>query len=314
MSTSRVPRLRDRRIERLRRALRASHAAEMRPPAPIRSWTARTRLTARAAEPRHRTPLARLRLWRQPRSPGRLANRQAPPRCRCERAADACGPHAELTEHRTPGSPSTSPRPPPTPCEPTIITASGARRRSSPPGQPATRARRAPRREPGANSIRHNVTGGRLEIDTHTAAGRAVFTIANTGPLIPAASSPASSDRSSDSARHAARPPTGSGSASRSSKAIANAHDATVTARARSRWRPRNRRGVPRARLKGTEPHALPSSTPSHLPRRGGRLSLLAAGCGGGLLRRLPPRLKPGPDARLLPLHAHPRGAELPRP
>ena len=37
-------------------------------------------------------------------------------------------------------SPSTSPRPPPKSCEPTIITDSGARRRSSPPERPATRS------------------------------------------------------------------------------------------------------------------------------------------------------------------------------
>jgi signal transduction histidine kinase len=36
------------------------------------------------------------------------------------------------------------------------------------------------------NSIRHNISGGRIELSTHTTAGRAVLTIANTGPLIPA--------------------------------------------------------------------------------------------------------------------------------
>jgi signal transduction histidine kinase len=36
-----------------------------------------------------------------------------------------------------------------------------------------------------ANAIRHNVAGGRFDIATDTAAGRAVLTIANTGPVIP---------------------------------------------------------------------------------------------------------------------------------
>jgi signal transduction histidine kinase len=37
-----------------------------------------------------------------------------------------------------------------------------------------------------ANAVRHNVAGGRIDVATRTAAGRAVFTIANTGPVIPA--------------------------------------------------------------------------------------------------------------------------------
>ena len=37
-----------------------------------------------------------------------------------------------------------------------------------------------------ANAVRHNIPGGRLDIDTGTSAGRAIFAIANTGPLIPA--------------------------------------------------------------------------------------------------------------------------------
>ena len=37
-----------------------------------------------------------------------------------------------------------------------------------------------------ANAFRHNVPGGELHIGTHTAEGRAVLTIANTGPVIPA--------------------------------------------------------------------------------------------------------------------------------
>jgi signal transduction histidine kinase len=37
-----------------------------------------------------------------------------------------------------------------------------------------------------ANAVAHNIPGGRLDVGTYTAAGRAVLTIANTGPLIPA--------------------------------------------------------------------------------------------------------------------------------
>jgi signal transduction histidine kinase len=36
------------------------------------------------------------------------------------------------------------------------------------------------------NSIRHNITGGRIELTTDASAERALLTIANTGPLIPA--------------------------------------------------------------------------------------------------------------------------------
>lgn len=37
-----------------------------------------------------------------------------------------------------------------------------------------------------ANAVRHNIPGGRLDIVTETTAGRAIFAIANTGPVIPA--------------------------------------------------------------------------------------------------------------------------------
>ncbi|MGH9917322.1 MAG: sensor histidine kinase [Nitrososphaerales archaeon] len=36
-----------------------------------------------------------------------------------------------------------------------------------------------------SNAIRHNIAGGRVEVATRTVSGRAVLTIANTGPLIP---------------------------------------------------------------------------------------------------------------------------------
>jgi signal transduction histidine kinase len=37
-----------------------------------------------------------------------------------------------------------------------------------------------------SNAIRHNVPGGRIEVATRTDAGRALLSVANTGPLIPA--------------------------------------------------------------------------------------------------------------------------------
>jgi signal transduction histidine kinase len=37
-----------------------------------------------------------------------------------------------------------------------------------------------------SNAIRHNIPGGRIEVETRTESGRAVLSVANTGPLIPA--------------------------------------------------------------------------------------------------------------------------------
>ena len=37
-----------------------------------------------------------------------------------------------------------------------------------------------------SNAIRHNSAGGRIEVATRTEAGRAVLSVTNTGPLIPA--------------------------------------------------------------------------------------------------------------------------------
>jgi signal transduction histidine kinase len=38
-----------------------------------------------------------------------------------------------------------------------------------------------------SNAIRHNVIGGRIEVETRAESGRAVLMVANTGPLVPAA-------------------------------------------------------------------------------------------------------------------------------
>jgi len=84
-----------------------------------------------------------------------------------------------------------------------------------------------------ANAIRHNVPGGRLDIATYTAAGRAVFAIANTGPTIapgelsrlfqPFQRLRSDADPSAD----------GAGLGLSIVQAIANAHDATVSAEVR---------------------------------------------------------------------------------
>ena len=91
------------------------------------------------------------------------------------------------------------------------------RRRSSPPGRPATRSwssasSRTWSRTPSATTFR----GGRLDVATYTAAGRAIFTIANTGPLIPAGELTRLFQPFQRLALTQAPLPTGSGSASRS--------------------------------------------------------------------------------------------------
>ena len=67
-----------------------------------------------------------------------------------------------------------------------------------------------------ANAVRHNIPGGRLDIATYTAAGRATFTIANTGPEIPAGELSRLFQPFQRLRAHAAPLPTGSDSASRS--------------------------------------------------------------------------------------------------
>ena len=81
-----------------------------------------------------------------------------------------------------------------------------------------------------SNAIRHNVPGGRVELGTESRDGRAVLTVANTGPKIPEGDV----DRlfqpfqRLDTARTADT--TGLGLGLSIVKAVADAHDATVTA------------------------------------------------------------------------------------
>jgi signal transduction histidine kinase len=83
-----------------------------------------------------------------------------------------------------------------------------------------------------SNAIRHNLVGGRIEVATRAEPGRAVLSVANTGPLVPAAElerlfepfERLDSSTSSD----------GTGLGLAIVQAIANGHDACITARARA--------------------------------------------------------------------------------
>ena len=83
------------------------------------------------------------------------------------------------------------------------------------------------------NAVRHNIPGGWLDIATHTAAGRATFTIANTGPVIPTGELTRLFQPFQRLGPHAAHPANGAGLGLAIVQAIANAHHATLTAQAR---------------------------------------------------------------------------------
>jgi signal transduction histidine kinase len=84
------------------------------------------------------------------------------------------------------------------------------------------------------NAVRHNVPGGRIDVGTYTAAGCAVFTIANTGPVIPGGELARLFQPFQRLRSHAGPSVNGVGLGLAIVQAIANAHDATVTARART--------------------------------------------------------------------------------
>jgi signal transduction histidine kinase len=84
------------------------------------------------------------------------------------------------------------------------------------------------------NAVRHNIPGGRLDIGTYTAAGRAIFTIANTGPLIPAGELTRLFQPFQRLTAHPGRFVDGVGLGLAIVQAIANAHNATLTAQART--------------------------------------------------------------------------------
>ena len=85
-----------------------------------------------------------------------------------------------------------------------------------------------------ANAVRHNIPGGRLDIATYTAAGHAIFTIANTGPVIPAGELTRLFQPFQRLGSHAGAAADGVGLGLAIVQAIASAHHATVTARART--------------------------------------------------------------------------------
>ena len=83
------------------------------------------------------------------------------------------------------------------------------------------------------NAVRHNIPHGRLDLATHTAAGRAVLTIANTGPVIPA-SEVARLFRPFQRLRSHPGAADGVGLGLAIVQAIADGHDATIHANART--------------------------------------------------------------------------------
>jgi len=85
-----------------------------------------------------------------------------------------------------------------------------------------------------ANAIRHNIPGGRLDIATRTAARRATFAIANTGPVIPAGELARLFQPFQRLSHHPGASDDGFGLGLAIVQAIANAHDATVTAQPRT--------------------------------------------------------------------------------
>jgi signal transduction histidine kinase len=82
------------------------------------------------------------------------------------------------------------------------------------------------------NAVRHNIPGGRIDVATHTVAGRATFTIANTGPMIPTHELTRLFQPFQRLNSHAGRSTDGVGLGLAIVQAIANAHHATVTAQA----------------------------------------------------------------------------------
>ncbi len=85
-----------------------------------------------------------------------------------------------------------------------------------------------------SNAIHHNVPGGRLDVATYTAAGRSRFTIANTGPPIPASALARLFEPFQRLNAHKGGARDGVGLGLAIVQAIADAHDANVNAEARA--------------------------------------------------------------------------------
>jgi len=84
-----------------------------------------------------------------------------------------------------------------------------------------------------ANAVHHNRPGGRFEVVTSSVAGCAMFTISNTGPVVPAGEVARLFQPFQRLASHTAATVDGVGLGLSIVQAIANAHDAALTARAR---------------------------------------------------------------------------------
>jgi signal transduction histidine kinase len=85
-----------------------------------------------------------------------------------------------------------------------------------------------------ANAVRHNHAGGRIDIATYTAAGRAVFAIANTGPLVAAGELPRLFQPFQRLRAPAGPAADGAGLGLAIVRAIATSHDATIAAQPRT--------------------------------------------------------------------------------
>jgi signal transduction histidine kinase len=81
------------------------------------------------------------------------------------------------------------------------------------------------------NAIHHNIPGGRVDVDTHTAAGRASVAIANTGPVIPTGELSRLFEPFQRLNPHPRACADGLGLGLAIVQAIADAHHATITAR-----------------------------------------------------------------------------------
>jgi signal transduction histidine kinase len=84
------------------------------------------------------------------------------------------------------------------------------------------------------NAVRHNMPGGQLDVGTYTAAGHAIFTIANTGPIIPTDELHRLFQPFQRCSSHEGSSADGVGLGLAIVQAIANAHDAMVNAEART--------------------------------------------------------------------------------
>ncbi len=102
------------------------------------------------------------------------------------------------------------------------------------------------------NAVRHNIPGGTVQLSTGQRDGRAVITVANTGPLIP----PAEVSRLFRPFERLAAPRTananGHGLGLSIVTAIAAAHHATITAHARPRRRPEHPGQLPQPAARTT--------------------------------------------------------------